>query len=281
MFKVLKFLAKAVTRFPRINFLCLTIIASALIIKYIDTSSTTSAAYQDDTSSLAAMETSPGSAGATETPAPFTAHEELRISDAVTESNDSIHSEQETRANSLPGNSIITDHLRTEIPTRTSEINQPASEEAPLLDIPLAADVQRRTLEVCEDDLQEFALLMSIAYWETRGDFVVDGIGDNGLSYGLYQINTRWHTERAAEFGYTVEDLLDPVKCAIVARDYLHELMDTYQKGSHEVTHYLFMLYNMGPGNANNAISHSVYSTSYSRAAMECYERYLAKLGLT
>ena len=68
---------------------------------------------------------------------------------------------------------------------------------------------------------------MAIAAVES--DFNPRGIGDDGDSIGMMQINTCWHTGRMAALGVT--DLTDPVQCAAVAIDYLLELEETMQAG--------------------------------------------------
>ncbi len=148
----------------------------------------------------------------------------------------------------------------------------------PILDIPFDAETQQRILdEACAGDLRMFCLAMTMAKKES--EFVPNLIGDNGLSYGHYQIKTDSHADRIAKYGFTNEDLFDPVKGAIVCVDYLRELLWTYQ-GSGEVGHFLFMMYNQGPRSARNSVKHMVNSTDYSRKAMSIYESYLEQAGL-
>lgn len=167
--------------------------------------------------------------------------------------------------------SAVTKHFADNIDTVITKLQN-------ILDIPFDAETQNRILEeACDGDLRMFCLAMTMANKESK--FVPNLIGDNGLSYGYYQIKTDSHKDRIAKYGFTNEDLFDPVKGAIVCVDYLRELLWTYQ-GSGEVTHFLFMMYNQGPSSARSSVAHMVTSTGYSREAMEIYESYLAEVGL-
>ena len=110
---------------------------------------------------------------------------------------------------------------------------------------------------------------MAIAWVESRFD--TDAVGDNGVSIGMMQVNTRWHTGRMEALGVT--DLTDPVQCAAVALDYIRELSEGYGFGW-ITDHSLYMAYNMGPGNARAAIDSGTTSSGYSRAALTAYGDY-------
>lgn len=152
------------------------------------------------------------------------------------------------------------------------------AELQPILNIPFSAEIQHRILnEACDGDLRMFCLAMTIAKKES--EFRPNLVGDNGLSYGYYQIKTDCHVERIAKYGFTKDNLFDPVKGAIVCVDYLRELLWDYQK-SGDVSHFLFMMYNQGPSSARNSVKHMVNSTEYSRKAMNIFASYLAEVGL-
>ena len=114
---------------------------------------------------------------------------------------------------------------------------------------------------------------MAIAWVESRFD--TDAVGDNGVSIGMMQVNTRWHTGRMEALGVT--DLTDPVQCAAVALDYLRELSEGYGFGW-ITDHDLYMAYNMGPGNARIAIDSGTASSGYSRAALAAFGEYAAEM---
>ena len=145
---------------------------------------------------------------------------------------------------------------------------------APLLDVDLDPETQWAIYHECGYDNGLFSLAMAIANRETGGTFQDDAVGDGGDSIGLFQVNTRWHTDRMERLGVT--DLTDPVQCAAVAIDYLKELSDRY--GFEPESEALLMAYNMGPSGANNAIEAGTISTDYSREAWALYQGYLEEL---
>ena len=114
---------------------------------------------------------------------------------------------------------------------------------------------------------------MAIA--RTESHFDTDAVGDNGVSIGMMQINTRWHTGRMEALGVT--DLTDPVQCAAVALDYLRELSEGYGFGW-ITDHDLYMAYNMGPGNARTALNAGTTSSHYSRSVLAAFEECAAEM---
>ncbi len=168
----------------------------------------------------------------------------------------------------------------------TTEAATPAAEKpaetapaqpavALLPNIPLDAATQQRIFnESCESNKQLFALMMAIANRES--DFRAKLIGDNGISYGIVQINTRWHMDRLHKLGITKDQLFDPVKCILVGADYIKEL--AADQNNFSVTHSLLMSYNQGPGSAQKSIRSGVTSSDYSREVMGNYELYLSML---
>lgn len=139
--------------------------------------------------------------------------------------------------------------------------------------VPLDAETQAAILELCGGDRDTFCAIMAIAWVESRFD--TDAVGDNGVSIGMMQVNTRWHTGRMEALGVT--DLTDPVQCAAVALDYLRELSEGYGFGW-ITDHSLYMAYNMGPGNARAAIDSGTTSSGYSRAALTAYGDYAQEM---
>lgn len=155
-------------------------------------------------------------------------------------------------------------------PTATPEPTPETTPTAKLLEsVPLDAETQATILELCGGDQDTFCAIMAIAWVESRFD--TDAVGDNGVSIGMMQVNTRWHTGRMEALGVT--DLTDPVQCAAVALDYIRELSEGYGFGW-ITDHSLYMAYNMGPGNARAAIDSGTTSSGYSRAALTAYGDY-------
>lgn len=65
-----------------------------------------------------------------------------------------------------------------------------------------------------------------MAMIDRESDYDTDCMGDNGQSYGLMQIQPKWHYERMQRLGCT--DLLDPYQNVTVGIDYLCELLSRY-----------------------------------------------------
>lgn len=159
-------------------------------------------------------------------------------------------------------------------PTATPDPTPETTPTAKLLEsVPLDAETQATILELCGGDQDTFCAIMAIAWVESRFD--TDAVGDNGVSIGMMQVNTRWHTGRMEALGVT--DLTDPVQCAAVALDYIRELSEGYGFGW-ITDHSLYMAYNMGPGNARAAIDSGTTSSGYSRAALTAYGDYAQEM---
>lgn len=145
---------------------------------------------------------------------------------------------------------------------------------AQLLDVSLDQETQREIYHECGYDSGLFCTVMAIAYRETGGTFQADAVGDNGDSIGMFQINTRWHTDRLERLGVT--DLTNPAQCAAVAIDYLEELAEDY--GFPWESHDLLMAYSMGPGGAKKALAAGTASTAYSREVLELYQGFMKEM---
>lgn len=149
--------------------------------------------------------------------------------------------------------------------------------DTPLLSADLEAETQWAIFDkVCGQDASAFCALMAIAYTESH--FTPDLVGDDGKSFGMMQINTKWHTDRMEALGVT--DLADPVQCASVALDYLQELSTRYGFGWVE-DHAIYMAYNMGPGGARNALEAGRTSSDYSKAVLKVYQEYMKEMEWT
>lgn len=164
-------------------------------------------------------------------------------------------------------------------PLPSSEVSTPeptpeATDPVKILgSVPLDAQTQSAIFELCGSDPDTFCAIMAIA--RTESHFDTDAVGDNGVSIGMMQINTRWHTGRMEALGVT--DLTDPVQCAAVALDYLRELSEGYGFGW-ITDHDLYMAYNMGPGNARTALNAGTTSSHYSRSVLAAFEECAAEM---
>lgn len=102
-----------------------------------------------------------------------------------------------------------------------TEATEPAVQ---LYDVPLEEDLQIHIINVCEEKNIDPAIVMAMAYKEST--YRTDAIGDGGRSYGLLQVQPRWHYKRMQELGCT--DLLDPYQNVMVAIDYLADQIERY-----------------------------------------------------
>ena len=94
-------------------------------------------------------------------------------------------------------------------------------------DIPLEAVVQDYIVTMCAERGIDPAVIFAMIAHEST--YRADVIGDRGNSYGLMQIQPRWHQARMDKLGVT--DLLDPIQNVTVGIDYLDELIDDYYGG--------------------------------------------------
>lgn len=93
-----------------------------------------------------------------------------------------------------------------------------------LYDVPLDEDLQIHIIETAEAHGIDPAIIFAMAFRESS--YKADNIGDGGNSYGLLQVQPRWHKKRMERLGCT--DLLDPYQNVTVAVDYLVEQLDRY-----------------------------------------------------
>ena len=109
-------------------------------------------------------------------------------------------------------------------------------------DVPLDEDLQDHIFALCEE--RGFDPAIVVAMIERESDFNPSNMGDGGNSYGLMQIQPRWHQSRMDKLG--CGNLLDPYQNITVGLDYLVELSET-GKG----IEWVLMAYNGGPSYAN------------------------------
>lgn len=118
-------------------------------------------------------------------------------------------------------------------------------------DVPLAWDLQAYIFELCASyDIEPEVV---IAVIKKESEFDSSKMGDNGNSYGLMQVQPRWHQDRMDSL--FCSDLLDPYQNVIVGIDYLAELFDTGKS-----LEWVLMAYNGGPSYANKKVAAGVVS---------------------
>lgn len=135
-------------------------------------------------------------------------------------------------------------------------ISEEVEEESELLnyeyfDVPLDLKLQEYIFMVCELYNMEPAII--VAMIEKESTYRIDTMGDNGRSYGLMQIQKRWHEQRMLDLG--VVDLLDPYQNVAVGIDYISELYDCGNGIG-----WALMAYNGGVAYANGRESLSSYA---------------------
>lgn len=144
--------------------------------------------------------------------------------------------------------------------TQVSE-PEPETETNTYFDVPLSEELQDHIMNLCEEYGIDPAVV--IAMIEKESCYTVTAIGDSGNSFGLMQIQPRWHSGRMEKLGCT--DLLDPFQNVTVGIDYLAEMLDWY---GGEIAAAL---------TAYNAGSYSGTVTNYAWAVMAMAEELAAR----
>ena len=136
----------------------------------------------------------------------------------------------------------------------------PAPYEPITYHVPLDADLQQYTAEMC--DLYEVPLELAYAVMQVESGYTVSATSSTG-DYGLMQINSinsEWLSEKIG-----VTDLADPYQNI---RSGVFILSDLY--GKYGDWHKALICYNYGEGGAQEHVFSKGYTTtSYSRTVME------------
>ena len=103
-----------------------------------------------------------------------------------------------------------------------------------LYNVPLDAELQLHIIAEADGHGIDPAIIVAMAYREST--YNESCIGDGGDSYGLLQVQPKWHYERMQKLGCT--DLLDPRQNVTVAVDYLCELLNRYGDTEKALTAY-------------------------------------------
>lgn len=141
------------------------------------------------------------------------------------------------------------DHIKERISNLKSTVEEGgrnATESIPAryFDVPLSVEIQDHIFAVSKEYDIKPSIIIAIIQKESNFDPTV--MGDGGNSYGLMQVQPRWHSDRMAKLGVT--DLLDPCQNITVAVDYLAECI-RLGDGSLD---WALMAYNGGPSYAND-----------------------------
>ena len=87
------------------------------------------------------------------------------------------------------------------------------------------------------DDIEEASIIAGLRYSTAPEIYQAmsereshhDTQAENGEYKGAWQVSERWHAGRIAELGLDGSDLFDPYCAALVAADYLNELVEKYE----------------------------------------------------
>ena len=113
----------------------------------------------------------------------------------------------------------VAESTEAEVPT------EPSTEPTVILyDVPLDEELQLHIISEADKVGIDPAIIFAMAFREST--YRADAIGDGGNSYGLLQVQPRWHSARMERLGCT--DLLDPFQNVTVAVDYLAEQIARY-----------------------------------------------------
>ena len=90
--------------------------------------------------------------------------------------------------------------------------------------VPLSHELQDYIIKQCQSYGINHAIVMGMI--EQESDYNADLIGDYGNSFGLMQVQPRWHSDRMQKLNCT--DLFNPYNNVTVGIDYLAELYNKY-----------------------------------------------------
>ena len=133
----------------------------------------------------------------------------------------------------------------------TTSFPMEESESSRYFDIPLDDKLQDYIFKLCDEHKIEPSIVIGMI--EMESNFDASAVGDNGESFGLMQIQPRWHQERMKKL--KCDDLLDPYQNVAVGIDYLADLYSTGKQ-----TEWVLMAYNGGASYANDSMNEGVIS---------------------
>ena len=134
--------------------------------------------------------------------------------------------------------------LETTVEAVTTALEPPPT-TTPIYNVNLSTEVQECIITECGKYNIPPEIVVAMIERESR--FNANAIGDNGNSFGLMQIQPRWHNKRMEKLGCA--DLLNPVQNVKVGIDYLGELYNRYGDIGKALTAY-------NTGSYNGTITH-------------------------
>lgn len=125
------------------------------------------------------------------------------------------------------------------------------SENSRYFDIPLDDKLQDYIFKLCDENKIDPSIVIGMI--ERESNYDASAVGDSGESFGLMQIQPRWHRERMEKLN--CNDLLDPYQNVAVGIDYLTDLYSTGKQ-----TEWVLMAYNGGASYASDSINEGIIS---------------------
>lgn len=127
-------------------------------------------------------------------------------------------------------------------------------------DVPLEHDLQLFIADLCEEVNIDPELVLAMIEQESQWDAAA--VGDNGRSFGLMQVQERWHKDRMNRLG--CDDLLNPYENVVVGIDILAEKLAKYDTTGEALT-----AYNAGDAGAYNLyFSKGIYANDYAKKVL-------------
>ena len=120
--------------------------------------------------------------------------------------------------------STVTVSRPTHVPIESLLPTEETTAPTILYDVPLDASLQLHIIHVAESYNIDPAIIFALIYRESS--YNPASIGDYGDSFGLMQVQPKWHSDRMARLGCS--DLLDPYQNVIVGADFLAEQLARY-----------------------------------------------------
>lgn len=160
---------------------------------------------------------------------------------------------------SLPDDAFENTSMSSENASNSVDTDMSHASTLEYFDVPLSEELQDYIISLCDGDLVDPAIIISIIAQESN--YQPQIIGDRGESFGLMQIQPRWHDHRMQDLGCF--NLQDPVQNVTVGISYFTELMAT-GKG----VEWALMAYNGGPSYADAKADVGEVS-SYAREVIE------------
>ena len=131
-------------------------------------------------------------------------------------------------------------------------------------DVPLEHDLQFFIADLCEEMNIDPELVLAMIEQESQWDAAA--VGDNGRSFGLMQVQERWHKDRMNKLG--CDDLLNPYENVVVGIDILAEKLAKYDTTGEALT-----AYNAGDYGAYvHYFSKGIYANDYAKKVLAMAE---------